>query len=146
MLGDVDGGPAIFPAKGNALKDAKDDEGYGSGRTCLRVGRDKADEEGRTPHQGDGDEECVLAAELVADDAEDERSKGTEGKTCSEQRKGRDQNTFEMTGARLPKMKKSYHSKAVPAEDAMITRAIDQGLCSCFSAMVAIRHSPWLVR
>ena len=34
-------------------------------------------------------------------------------------------NTFEMIGARLPKMKKSYHSNAVPAEEAMITRAID---------------------
>jgi len=39
-------------------------------------------------------------------------------------------NTLEMTGARLPKMKKSYHSKAVPADEAMMTRAIDQGLCS----------------
>ena len=33
-----------------------------------------------------------------------------------------------MTGARLPKMKKSYHSKVVPADEAMMTRAIDQGL------------------
>ena len=31
-------------------------------------------------------------------------------------------------GAKLPKMKKSYHSNAVPADDAMMTRAIDQGL------------------
>jgi hypothetical protein len=31
-----------------------------------------------------------------------------------------------MTGARLPKMKKSYHSKAVPAEEAMTTRDIDK--------------------
>ena len=35
-------------------------------------------------------------------------------------------NTLEMTGARLPKMKKSYHSNAVPADEAMMTRAIDQ--------------------
>ena len=35
-----------------------------------------------------------------------------------------------MTGARLPKMKKSYHSKAVPADEAMMTRAIDHGFCS----------------
>src|SRR3982751_6974957 len=51
-------------------------------------------------------------------------------------------NTFEMTGARLPKMKKSYHSKVVPAEEAITTRAMDHGLCSCCSAIVAIRHSP----
>ena len=35
-----------------------------------------------------------------------------------------------MTGARLPKMKKSYHSNAVPADEAMMTRAIDQRLRS----------------
>ena len=46
-------------------------------------------------------------------------------------------NTLEITGARLPKMKKSYHSKAVPAEEAMITRAIDQRLW-CRSATLAM--------
>src|SRR3954469_9090410 len=47
-------------------------------------------------------------------------------------------NTLEMTGARLPKMKKSYHSNAVPADEAITTRAIDQGLwCGC-SANVAM--------
>ena len=35
-------------------------------------------------------------------------------------------NTLEMTGARLQKMKKSYHSNAVPADEAMTTRAIGQ--------------------
>src|SRR5207248_1500332 len=46
--------------------------------------------------------------------------------------------TLEMTGARLPKMKKSYHSNAVPADEAITTRAIDQGLwCGC-SANVAM--------
>ena len=47
-----------------------------------------------------------------------------------------------MTGARLPKMKKSYHSNAVPADDAMMTRAIDQGLRCCCSAMLAMILSP----
>jgi hypothetical protein len=37
-------------------------------------------------------------------------------------------------------MKKSYHSNAVPAEDAMTTRVIDQGLCCC-SATLAITFS-----
>src|SRR3954462_4075908 len=46
--------------------------------------------------------------------------------------------TLEMTGARLPKMKKSYHSKAVPADDAMTTRAIDERCCSGRCAIVAI--------
>ena len=38
-------------------------------------------------------------------------------------------NTLAMTGVRLPKMKKSYHSNAVPAEEAVTTRVIDQGFC-----------------
>ncbi len=33
-------------------------------------------------------------------------------------------NTLEMTGARLPKMKKSYHSNAVPADEATTTRVM----------------------
>src|SRR5687768_7732795 len=37
-------------------------------------------------------------------------------------------NTLAMTGVSEPKMKKSYHSNAVPAEEAVTTRAIDQGL------------------
>src|SRR5688572_11439006 len=45
-------------------------------------------------------------------------------------------NTFEMVVASAPKMKKSYHSNAVPAADATTTRFIDQGLCS------ATRSSP----
>jgi hypothetical protein len=35
-------------------------------------------------------------------------------------------------------MKKSYHSKAVPADEAMTTRAIDQRFRSCCPAIVAI--------
>src|SRR5687768_1815917 len=50
-------------------------------------------------------------------------------------------NTLAMTGARLPKMKKSYHSNAVPAEDATTTRFIDQGL-SPFAAISTITRSP----
>src|ERR671913_1817387 len=37
-------------------------------------------------------------------------------------------NTLAMTGVSEPKMKKSYHSNAVPADEAVTTRAIDQGL------------------
>ena len=36
-------------------------------------------------------------------------------------------NTFEMVAASEPKMKKSYHSNAVPADEAATTRVIDQG-------------------
>src|SRR5436305_1143734 len=42
-------------------------------------------------------------------------------------------------------MKKSYHSNAVPADDAAITRAIDQSCCCGCSAVLAIL-SPLLTR
>ena len=37
--------------------------------------------------------------------------------------------TFEMTWASEPKMKKSYHSNAVPADEAVMTLAMPHGLC-----------------
>jgi hypothetical protein len=39
-------------------------------------------------------------------------------------------------------MKKSYHSNAVPADEAMITRAIGQGVWWCDCAALAILLSP----
>jgi hypothetical protein len=39
-------------------------------------------------------------------------------------------------------MKKSYHSNAVPAEEAIITRAIDIGLWRRGSAMLAMTVPP----
>jgi hypothetical protein len=45
-----------------------------------------------------------------------------------------------MVCASAPKMKKSYHSNAVPADEAAMTRFIDHGL-SCRSATVAMSRS-----
>src|SRR5881275_3593063 len=53
--------------------------------------------------------------------------------------------TFWMVVASEPKMKKSYHSNAVPADEAAMTRAIDQVRCGGCSANVAIR-SPLITR
>jgi hypothetical protein len=47
-----------------------------------------------------------------------------------------------MTGVSDPKMKKSYHSNAVPADEATTTRVIDQGLCWIGAATLAIAVSP----
>jgi hypothetical protein len=44
-----------------------------------------------------------------------------------------------MTGARLPKMKKSYHSNAVPADDASTTLVIDPDFSRCTSATLAMQ-------
>ena len=72
MLGDVDRGAAIFAAQRNALEDAQDDQQDRPERARLRIGRKEADQEGRRAHQADGDEERALAAEPVADHAEDQ--------------------------------------------------------------------------
>ena len=48
--------------------------------------------------------------------------------------------TLEMTGVSDPKMKKSYHSNAVPADEAVTTRAIDHGLAEVSDC---IASSPW---
>src|SRR5207248_6502669 len=53
--------------------------------------------------------------------------------------------TFWIVVASEPKMKKSYHSNAVPVDDAAITRAIDQVRCCGCSAIVAI-CAPVLLR
>ena len=49
-------------------------------------------------------------------------------------------NTLAITGVSEPKMKKSYHSNAVPADEAVITRAIDHGFATVSSF---IPGSPW---
>ena len=63
----------------------------GPERAGLRIGRKEADQEGRAAHQADGDEERALAAEAVADDAEDQRAQRTEGEAGGEQRERGDQ-------------------------------------------------------
>ena len=105
----------------------------------LCVGRKQADQEGRAAHQADGGEEGALAAEPVADHSEDDRAQRPEGEAGGEQAERGDQRRRSgrarrrtpsaMIVASEPKMKKSYHSNAVPADEAVTTRAIDQGLC-----------------
>src|SRR5205823_14116603 len=53
--------------------------------------------------------------------------------------------TFWIVVASEPKMKKSYHSNAVPADEAAITRAMPQVRCGGCSANVAMR-SPLITR
>src|SRR5581483_533731 len=91
MLGDVNRRAAIFSAGRNTLQDAQQDEERRAGGPGLRIGRNEADQEGRAAHQSHGDEEGALAAELVADDAEDQRSQGPEGKPRREQSERSDQ-------------------------------------------------------
>src|SRR4051812_9547539 len=86
MLRDVNRRAAIFPAERDALEDAKDDEQGRPGRSRLGVGRQEADQKGRSPHQADREEERALAAELVAYNAENQSAKRAEGEAGGEQR------------------------------------------------------------
>jgi hypothetical protein len=91
VLGDVDRRAAIFAAERDALEDSQQDEQRGAGRPGLRVGRDEADQESRSAHQAHGDEERALAAEPVADHAEDQGAERTEREAGREQGQSGDQ-------------------------------------------------------
>ena len=75
---------AVFTAKRQTLQHAQDDERHRSDPADAVVGRQKADQEGRKTHDQDGDEEGVLAAQLVADIAEQDRAERTEAEAYGE--------------------------------------------------------------
>ncbi len=52
--------------------------------------------------------------------------------------------TFWIVVASEPKMKKSYHSNAVPADEAATTRFMDHGRCAAPAAAVATLSLPCL--
>src|SRR3954453_16810725 len=85
MLGDVNRGPAIFTAKRDALEYSKDDQQGRSEHPRLGVGRQEANEEGRSAHQANGDEESAFTTEAVTHDPENQRAERSERETRSEQ-------------------------------------------------------------
>ena len=91
VLGDVDRRAAIFAAERDALQDAQEDQQHRRERARLGVGRQQADQEGRPAHQADGDQEGALAAQPVADDAEDQRAERPEREAGAEQGQRGDQ-------------------------------------------------------
>ena len=87
---------------------------------------------GRHAHQGDGDQEGVFPAELVAEIAEQDRAQRPEGEAHREGRPGEQRREQfvagreeaalqDARGVSVPQMKKSYHSKTVPTDEAAIT-------------------------
>ena len=107
------------------------------------VGRQKADQEGRAAHQADGDEERALAAragrrrspKISAPNGRNAKPTANRPSAAISAGVGSrpEKNALPITGARLPKMKKSYHSNAVPADDATMTRAIDVDAAAPFA-------------
>ena len=74
VLGDVGGGAAVLAAEGQALQQTQADEQDRREPTDALVGRQKADGGGGEAHDQDGDQEGVLAADHVAEAAEDQRA------------------------------------------------------------------------
>ena len=91
MLGDVDGGAAIFAAQRGSLADAQEDEQDRGEDAGLAVGRQQADGEGGAAHQADGDEEGRLAADAVAHRPEHDRAQRAKGEAGGEQAERGDQ-------------------------------------------------------
>jgi hypothetical protein len=74
MLGDVGCRAAVLAAEREALQQPQRDEQHRRSPADRRVRRQQADEECRAAHHDDRDQERVLAADEIADPAEDDRA------------------------------------------------------------------------
>jgi len=89
MLGHIRGGTAVLTTQRQALQQTQDDQDDRGGHTDgVVVGQD-AHDEGGDPHQQDGDQEGVLAADHVAKATENQSTEGAnnEARSESQQRK-----------------------------------------------------------
>ena len=133
VLGDVDDGAAKFAADGETLEDAKRHQQQRRRDADRGVVRQHADEERREAHEGEGREERDLAADEVADPAEDERAERPHDEA---DRKGRER---EDEGRRLvnrgKKMrgeaarKRAIEEEVVPLEQRPERRGADDVRC-----------------
>ncbi len=90
VLGHVGGGTAVLAAHRQALGQAQDDQDHRCGETDRGVVGQHADQEGRDAHDQDGDQEGVLAADAVAEAAEEGRAERTHEEAGSERQQGED--------------------------------------------------------
>ena len=91
VLGDVGRGTAILAAQRQALQQAAGDEQHGGSDADRGVARQQADHEGRDAHQGHRHEEGVLAADQVAQAAEEQRAERTDREAGGEAQQGEDE-------------------------------------------------------
>ncbi|ENR62005.1 hypothetical protein C028_02340 [Brucella abortus 63/168] len=90
MFGHIGCRAAIFAAERQPLQHAQrnqddrceDAERGGAGQ--------KADQEGRSAHDDDGNKECIFTADEVADASEDESAEGAHKETCRKSQKNED--------------------------------------------------------
>ncbi len=141
VFGDVNRRAAIFAAQCGALCDPQDDE-QDRGREYRPVRRSAAgrSRRWRLPIRLTVARKVALrptrspiAPKMIAPSGRKAKPTANSASAATSAPVGSSpaRNTLAMTGVRLPKMKKSYHSKAVPADDAVMTRAIDHDLAGC---------------
>src|SRR6266511_4294271 len=86
MLGDISDGAAIFATQAEALDHPQAEQGEGGGYADLVEGGDQPDHPGADAHSAQGDQECVLAPDPIAQPSEQERSQWTDQESGGEQR------------------------------------------------------------
>src|SRR4051812_49156362 len=91
MLGDVDRRAAIFAAERKTLEQAQADQRDRGGDSPGRVVGQQADGERAEAHQRHGDQEGVLAADQVAEAAEEQRAEWPDGEAGGEGEQGEDE-------------------------------------------------------
>ena len=91
MLGHVSRGTPVLAAEREPLEQAQHDQQDRSRNAPRRIGRQKADQECAKAHQRHSDEEGVLAADQIAQPAEEQRAErthreaGGKGQECEDE-------------------------------------------------------------
>jgi hypothetical protein len=143
---DISTAPPHSPPSPEALDEAEHDQQDGRGHADGRVGRQQADEEGGDAHHQQGHHQHGLAADLVAEVAEDDPADGPGDEPGGRGRKASSvpvsgsasgKNSLLKTGAAAePWRKKSYHSREVPIRLATTTLRVDWGWDAWSALMV----------
>src|SRR5262249_60917847 len=88
MPGDVGDRAAVLPAEAETLDQAEDEEDEGCRESDRGVAGNKADEGRPQAHAGQGDDEGILSAHLIAEPAEEERPQRPDQEADRENRHG----------------------------------------------------------
>jgi hypothetical protein len=129
VLGDVGRRAAVLATEGQALEQAQADEDDRRRDPDRCVGGQEADDERRHAHDHDRDQEGVLAADHVAQAAEDERAEGTdqeagrEGHQRGDERRRRVEAREELLGD--DRRERAVEIEVVPLEDRSETGSED---------------------
>src|SRR5213595_3809158 len=120
-LGDVGDGAAVLTAEAEALDQAEGEEDEGRRESDRGVAGNKADEGSPHAHAGQGDDEGILPAHLIAEPAEEERPQRPDQEADREDRhgaeEGRDRVAFLEKLDRKDRGQASEDVEVVPLDD-----------------------------